>query len=239
MTAIHTFGGEAGGVGKSLVCAAAIAYHEAHNLNCTIFDTDRTKPDVYRAHRHLGCELAILSEAERLENGANAIFEAAFKQPVLVNLAAASFIPLTQWLHNDDLVSLAAGYDITFYLWFVLDGTPTGNKLLIRSLQHFKGTVPHVVVKNHGKTGDWSFFESDRDLAALLKHYQTPVVDFPRFHGLVERQSITDRQLSLTRATAFEDFGVISRQRVIRFLYESSAVFTSLGLFEHSHAPES
>lgn len=237
MTAIHMFGGESGGIGKSLVCAAAIAYHEAHNIDCIIFDTDRTKPDVYRAHRHLGCELAILSEAERLENGANAIFEAAFEQPVLVNLAAASFIPLTQWLHNNDLVSLAAEHAITFHLWFVLDGTPTGNKLLIRSLQHFKGTIPHIAVRNHGKTTDWSFFDTDNDLIAVLKHYRTPVADFPHFHGQVERQTITDRQLSLTRAAEFEDFGIISRQRVKRFLTESSAVFADL--FEKSHATAS
>lgn len=232
MSAIHFFDGISGGIGKSTVCAAAIAFHQAHTLDYVIFDSDRSKPDIYKAHKDLGCQLAILSEAERLENGANPIFEAAFDKPVLVNLSAASFIPLTQWITNNDLLMLAKEYDITFYQWFVLDGTPTSNKLLIRSLEHFKGAVRHIAVKNHGKSADWTLFDQDKELAALLTRYDVPTVDFPKFIGEVERKTMAEQNLSLLDASHYKGFGIISRSRVKKFIRESAIAFEQVGVFE-------
>ena len=236
MTRIHWFGGIAGGVGKSTVSAAAIAYLQHRNIPHIIFDCDKDKPDIYRAHKTIGCRRAILSEAERFENGANAIFEAAVEEqkPVLVNLAASSFNALCGWVENADLLLLAAEYRITFTYWFVLDGTPTSSTLLKRALKHFDGGIEFIAVKNHGKTSDWRMVDQDVQLTELLEHYAVPVMNFPKFHGEAERQAILDKRLSLIEAAQSPDFGIISRQRVKKFLRESGAAFGALGVLGDS-----
>lgn len=232
MSRIHLMAGEAGGVGKSTTCSAAIAYHQLNGIDCAIFDGDRSKPDVYASHRSIGCQRAIFSEAEHLQNGPNAIFEAALVKPVLVNMAAASFVAFAEWLQNADILSLAADCDVSFHLWFITDGSSTSNKLLVRSLKHFQGAVPHVVVKNHGRTRNWQLFDSDQDLQALLTRTGTTVIDFPKFHGEAERQQLADRRLTLVEASRDESFGIISRQRIKKFLRESGEAFAPIGLFE-------
>jgi hypothetical protein len=236
MTRIHWFGGIAGGIGKSTVSATAIAYLQSLSIPYIIFDSDRDKPDIYRAHKALGCRRAILSEAERFENGANAIFEAAVaeQQPVLVNLAASSFTALCGWVENADLLLLAAEYHITFTYWFVLDGTPTSSTLLKRALRYFDGGIEFIAVKNHGKTSDWHLVDQDAELTALLERYGVSVMDFPKFHGEAERQAILDKRLSLLEAAQSPDFGIISRQRVKKFLRESGEAFEAVGVFGDS-----
>ncbi|MDB9526949.1 hypothetical protein PN498_13195 [Oscillatoria sp. CS-180] len=233
MIRIHWCGGIAGGVGKSTVCFAMIAFLEALKVSCIIVDSDRDKPDVYRAHKDIGCRRAILSEAERFENGANAIFEAAVEEqkPVLVNLAASSFNALCSWVENADLLLLAQEYDIRFTYWFVLDGTPTSSTLLKRALKHFDGGIDFIAVKNYGKSNDWRIVDGDADLATLLEQYQVPVVSFPKFHGEAERQAILDKRLSLLKAARSPEFGIISRQRVKKFLRESAEAFDHAGMW--------
>lgn len=229
---IHLFAGESGGVGKTTAIVAATAYAQTNTLDCSLWDADRSKLDYYRAHKQLGCQRAILSEAEHLQNGANALFEAAMTKSVLVNMSAASFVPLAEWLKNSDLLSLAKECDITFVLWFISDGTPTSNKLLMRSLKHFQGAVTHIVLRNYGRCTNWQFFDLDEKLKALLTHYQTPVLDFPKFFGDMERQTMLDQRLSLLEASQHPEFGIISRQRIKKFIRESGAVFEQTGLFD-------
>ena len=232
MPKVHLFAGESGGIGKSTCTSAAIAYHQLQGLDCVIFDCDRSKPDVYRAHKSIGCRRAVFSEAEHLQNGPNAIFEAALEKTALVNMAAASFVAFVEWLKTSDILLLATEYDVTFYMWFVTDGSPSSNKLLAQSIKHFKGAVPHVVVKNHGRTRNWQLFETDTALSALLKASDTPVIDFPKFQGTVERQTVADQRLSLVAASRDKSFGIISRQRIKKFIRESGEAFASIGLFE-------
>lgn len=232
MCKVHLIGSEGGGQGKSTTCATAIAYHQVRDLDCAIFDGDRSKPDVYMCHKDIGCRRAIFSESERFESGPDAIFEAALEKPVLVNMAAASFNALDAWLTNADVLALAAECDVTFYLWFLTDGSATANKLLLRSLRHFQGAVPHVVVKNHGLTQNWQLFNEDEALSDLMSQTNTPIVDFPVFHGEKERQLVTARRLSLVQASQDEAFGIISRQRIKKFIRESGEAFAATGLFE-------
>lgn len=228
---IHFIAGESGGVGKTTVCISIVAFLLALEKAFALFDADRSKWDVYHSHKHLGCQKAVLSEAQHLQDGANALFEAALEKDVLVNMSAASFIPLAEWLKNSDLLPLAKEEGITFYLWFISDGSATSNKLLFRSLKHFQGAVPHIVIKNHGRGTNFQFFDDNEKLTSILNHFQTPVLDFPVFFGEKERQTIMEKRLSLLEASQHPDFGPISRQRIKKFLRETGAVFEQVGVF--------
>lgn len=232
-SSIHLYSGESGGIGKSTVCAAAISVLEAKECEFAIFDADYTKQDIYKAHKHLGCQLVRFSEAESLIDGANPIFDAAFDNvpTVLVNLPASNIIALSQWFSINEIPTLAKENQTHFLNWFLLDGSASSNTLLKRSIRHFDTSVmTHVACRNFGKTQHWELFDEDTELQELLAEYQAPVMDFPMFHGETQRQIIAEKNLSLHQAASYEGFKAIPRQRVKRFVRESAEAFASVGL---------
>jgi hypothetical protein len=65
MPDLHLFGGEKGGVGKSLVCLAALQFHLDNKIPCTVFDKVRSNPEFMRIYQSVGCKVAIFSEGGR------------------------------------------------------------------------------------------------------------------------------------------------------------------------------
>ncbi|NET37833.1 MAG: hypothetical protein F6K19_38490 [Cyanothece sp. SIO1E1] len=232
MPAIHLFGGEKGGVGKSMVCRAAISYHLDQKLNFTVFDTDRSNPDVKRIYtQDAHCRVAVFSEGEKYEDTANTIFNAALNQRVLVNLPAQVFIPVRTWIEQNELLTLAHESDVRFYNWFVSDCGYDSLNLLVRSLEYFKTEVTHILVKNMGMTDDWEPLATDDRLQDLIAKYGVKVVDFPKFIGNVDRNTIDSLSLAFAQAREHQEFGPISRQRVKSFLRKAYAAFETTGVF--------
>jgi hypothetical protein len=229
---IHLFGGEKGGVGKSLVCRAAVQYHLDNDLDVSVFDTDRSNPDVRRIYGTAAkCRVAVFSEGEKYEDKANQIYNAALKKRVLCNLPAQVMIPVRNWFENNELLEIAAEDKVSFYQWFVSDGGYDSLNLLGKSLEVFGPSVKHIVVKNNGKTDDWEAFEQDDNLQALLSEHKAVVVDFPKFIGSVERNRIDGENMTFAKAREDKKFGSISRQRVKKFLREAYAAFEEAGVF--------
>ena len=234
MRAIHLFGGEKGGVGKSMVCRAAIQYLLDQQDSFAVFDTDRSNPDVRRIYGAIGCRVAVFSEGEKYEDKANAIYNTALEKKVLVNLPAQVFIPVKDWFERNELLTIAQEDGVEFYYWFVCDGGYDSLKLLAKSLSQFRKDVPHIVVKNWGKCDDWEPLETDEQLQGLLSEYQAKVIDFPKFIGNADRNTIDAESLTFAQAREYTQFGSISRQRVKRFLREAYAAFEAAEAFSVS-----
>lgn len=233
MPTLYLFGGEKGGVGKSFVARTALQYHLDNQRPCIVFDTDRSNPDLKRCYNHIiPIQLAVFSEGERYEDTANALFNSALEQDTLVNLPAQVFIPLTEWIAKNDLLELAAEAGVTFVQWFVTDCGYDSLKLFARSLKHFDGAIPHVLVRNYGMTDDWEPLDSDQELQALIKTYNVSVLPFPKFIGNKDRNSIDKRSLSFGEARSDFQFGAISRQRVKSFLRRAYQGFEETAVFE-------
>lgn len=232
MASLHLFGGEKGGVGKSLVCRCAVQYHVDHKIDFKVFETDRSNPDVRRIYGNsINCEVGIFSEGEKHEDAANSIFNAATEKRILVNLPAQVFIPVKNWFEQNDLLTIAPEVGVDFYIWFVSDGGFDSLNLLRKSLEYFKGGATHIVVKNMGKSEDWEAFEQDKPLQKLLKQYKAPVIEFPKFVGSVVRNTVDAESLSFSNALEYQGFGVIEKQRVRKFLRESYEAFEKVGVF--------
>lgn len=232
MPAIHFFGGEKGGVGKSFICRAAIAYHRNHDIDFVPFDTDRSNPDVMRIYGKIaGCKTDVFSEGVRYEDTANHVFNVATEKRVLVNLPAQSFISLRGWIEKNELLDLAEENGIDFYIWFVSDCGYDSLKLLNKSVSYFQDRVQHILVANYGMTEDWEPLERDAALQKLLKKYGVKVIEFPKFIGNSDRNRIDSLSLSFEVATEHEEFGLISRQRVKTFLRKAFAAFDEVGVF--------
>jgi len=230
MPAIHFFGGEKGGVGKSFVCRAALEYLLKHQASLAVFDTDRSNPDVRRIYGDMGCRVAVFSEGEKHEDKANAIYNAAIEKRVLVNLPAQVFIPFRDWFARNELLEIAVEDGVKFYYWFVCDGGYDSLKLLAKSLEYFQDNVPHILVKNWGKCDDWEPLDNDEVLQSLISRYRVRVIDFPKFIGNADRNAIDALSLTFGEATRYQKFGSISRQRVKRFLREAYAAFDAAGV---------
>jgi hypothetical protein len=232
MPNVYLFGGEKGGVGKSMVCKAAIQYHLDQNLDFICFDTDRSNPDIYRIYgKILDCQLGIFSEGERYEDTANAIFNAATSRRVLVNLPAQVFIPIKTWFEQNDLLEIAPEAGVTFHLWHITDGGFDSLTLLRKTLEYFKDGVRYVVVKNYGKCDDWEAFEQDKALQKLIKKYDGIILNFPKFIGSIVRNRMDAESLSFKQALERSDFDIIQKQRIRKLLKESYAAFEETGVF--------
>ncbi len=232
MAEVYLFGGEKGGVGKSFVCRAAIQYLLDRSSPFAVFDTDRSNPDVKRIYHETGCRVAVFSEGEKYEDKANSIYNAAVDKRVLVNLPAQVFIPVKDWFARNELLEIAPEDGVEFYYWFVCDGGYDSLKLFGKSLDYFQSDVPHILVKNWGKCDDWEPLDNDDHLQSLMAKYKVRVIDFPKFIGNADRNTIDAESLTFGEAREYSKFGSISRQRVKRFLREAYSAFESAGVFK-------
>ncbi len=236
-------GGEKGGIGKSIVCRTLADYHNERGLPFTLFDTDRSNPDVWRVFQDQGCELAIFSEARRFQDAANPIFNAAQDGRVLVNLPAQVLPAMKEWFEKNEILDIARDAGIQFVLVFVTDGEYDSLSLLRKTLEYFQADVQHLVVKNNGvvKSEDartaWANFEADEQLNALIAQVKAKVMEFPAFHGDTELMTIDNQSLTFRKALSYSGFGLISRQRVKNFLRAAYAAFDATELFVPAVAP--
>jgi len=224
-------GGEKGGVGKSMFCRTLAQYLLDHDLPFIPYDTDRSNPDLMRIYGKIAdCRLAVFSEGERYEDTANQLYNLATDTRVIVNLPAQVFIPMKAWFVNNDLFEIAREDDVSFILWFVVDGGFDSLNLLTKSLEHYQHRLQHVAVRNWGKCDDWEPLETDTKLQKLLKKYKVPVIDFPKFIGNADRNRIDSENWTFAEARETKAFSSISRQRVRKFLREAYAGIEQTGL---------
>lgn len=240
MPDIHLFGGEKGGVGKSMICKTAIQYHIDQGQDFLCFDTDRSNPDIYRIYGSiLDCQLGIFSEGERYEDTANAIFNAGLEGRVLVNLPAQVFIPIKNWFEQNALLEIAQEADIVFHLWHITDGGYDSLNLLKKTLEYFQDGVQYVVVKNYGKADDFEAFDADKNIQKLIQTYNGTVLNFPKFIGSVVRNRIDSQSLPFHAALEHPTFSLIEKQRIRKFLREAYDAFAEGGVFADFDADES
>lgn len=234
MTHIHLFGGEKGGVGKSFVCRTAIAYHLANQIDCVPFDTDRSNADVLRIYgTAAGCRQAILSEADKFDDAANAIFNTALDgRRVLVNLPAQSMPSLVLWIENNELFEVAQEGGVEFVSWFISDCGLDSLKLFEDSLDRWGDQVQHVFVANFGMTERWERLKQNQDLMKRITALGVKLVKFPKFVGRSDRDKIDELSLTFEQAVGRDEFGAIGRQRVKSFLRKSFEQFERVGVFD-------
>ena len=234
MAEIHLFGGEKGGVGKSFVCRAAIAYHLKKEFDFAAFDADRSSADVLRMYGEVtGCKAAILSEADKYDNAANAIFNSALAgQRVLVNLPAHSMAALAQWINDNELLEIAADSDVEFVSWFVSDGGMESLASFGDLLDVWGESMHHVFVANYGRTEQWDGLKQNADLMGRMKQLGVTLVKFPKFVGRTDRDRVDKLSLTFEQAIEHEAFDAIGKQRVRSFLRKAFEEFERSGVFE-------
>lgn len=223
-----------GGVGKSVVCRTTYQYHIDRNYPFIAYDTDRNNPDCYRCyHNEIPVKLAIYSEASRLEDAANSIFNDGITNRVIVNLPAQVHQPLRDWFERNELLDIAPEVGVTFHFWFVIDSGYDSLHLLHKTLELYQDKVNYTIIRNHGRADDFEAFNNHDKIQEFADKYQATFVDFPALVGSVVRNRLDAESLSFGAALRRTDFGIIEKQRIRKFLREAYACFDSTGLFSH------
>lgn len=113
MARIDIIGGEKGGVGKSLFCRSLLHYWLGHldrfdNRKPMLFDTDKSNQDVLSVYdREVESQDAYFSEDSEALISADLIFNTAlYGSPVIVNLKAAVYGVVRDWIERNGLVEL-------------------------------------------------------------------------------------------------------------------------------------
>ena len=236
MAEIHLIDGEKGGVGKSFFCRVLIEYLQKNQIDFSLFDADRTNPDVgliYEPHIYNQIDnnqAVFFSESEKKAYLADAIFEKALSMPVVVNLPAQVYHLVSNWLSQNDLLGLAKKSGISFYKWFLCTGGYDSLELFKKSLEDFGEDISHILIKNSGFSDSWSHLKDDENLSNYLEKYQVQQIELPKL-SYRERNLIDAQKWTFTAASTSNELGLMARNRVRLFLDKANSQIDSLKIF--------
>jgi hypothetical protein len=219
MTNIHLVGGEKGGVGKSLVSRLLAQYFIDHSIPFLGFDSDRSHGALMRFYAGFASPVLV----DRYET-LDAIVEAAMEnreRRILVDLAAQTQEPLTRWMDESQLLSLAPELGLDIRYWHVMDNGRDSVDLLKRLFDQYEGRLHYVIVQNQLRGDDFEILKT----SGLLERAQTLNASVIAIKRLQESSmtKIDAGSNSFWTATQPEDqggmkLGILERQRVRSWL---------------------
>ncbi len=230
MTDLHFFGGEKGGVGKSLICQCAANYLLEKKIGFKLFDGDVSSPDVKRNYSSLiDCKEVSFSEQINDEDAVKEIFNSVEKVRVLINLPPQVQRALGIYLTKNRIFEFAQEKKINLYMWFVSDGSYDSLQLLYNSLRINKN-FKHIVVKNNGLNKDWDFLESDNEFQYLLRKNKVNIINLPKLYGPL-KQYLDYSSLPFMTALQDNNLTVLNQSRLWNFLQEIYKEFERIEIF--------
>ena len=219
MTNIHLVGGEKGGVGKSLVSRLLAQYFIDHSIPFLGFDSDRSHGALMRFYAGFASPVLV----DRYET-LDAIVEAAMEnreRRILVDLAAQTQEPLTRWMDESQLLSLAPELGLDIRYWHVMDNGRDSVDLLKRLFDQYEGRLHYIIVQNQLRGDDFEILKT----SGLLERAQTLNASVIAIKRLQESSmtKIDAGSNSFWTATQPEDqggmkLGILERQRVRSWL---------------------
>ena len=175
MSQIHFIGGEKGGVGKSVMARLLAQYWIDRNVPFAGVDGDPSHGALVRHYADFSQFVDLTSN-----DSADQILDRALgaERRVLVDLPAQSTKTLDAWLSGANVLALAKelGAPITF--WYVTDGGYASVTQIEKALNHYGDQVSHIVVRNHGRSNDFSQLEAS-PAATKLEAVAGKLVDLP------------------------------------------------------------
>jgi hypothetical protein len=247
MAQLFLVGGDKGNMGKSTCCKILAEFLLSKGYNFTLYESDRTKPDVKLAFEHLNqinannpnyipvkWGYAVFSESEEDIDSAGNVFNSAIEELTLVNMAAESFIALKNWINFNGVIEAAADCGVDIYLWLVSNGAFDSLSALKMHMKHFKSSVRYVIVRNLGLSNNWVEFEDDLELHQLLEGYQATIIDLPKLvradeiFDILKRKKLTFREA----ANSGEFLPILQRQRIKNFIREAFQNIEVSGILE-------
>lgn len=221
-------GGEKGGVGKSVMARLLAQYWIDRNVAFAGVDADLSHGALVRHYADFSQYVDLASN-----DSADQILDRALgaERRVLVDLPAQSAKTLDAWLSGANVLALARelGAPITF--WYVTDGGYASVSQIEKALHHYGDRVSHIVVRNHGRSKDFSQLAAS-DAVSKLRELSGKLMDLPELDPSA-MYKLDGRGTSFwAAANASEGSGALKpleRQRVKLWLARAYAELDSLG----------
>ncbi|HET8711177.1 MAG TPA: hypothetical protein VFM32_07365, partial [Spongiibacteraceae bacterium] len=230
MGSLNFIGGEKGGVGKSVMSRVLAQYLIDLERPFTCFDTDRSHRSLTRFYSDYAAP-SLVDSYESLDAIVEAFVNNAYKT-VLVDLAAQTLTPITQWIRDSELFDVFAELGISTNFWHVMDGGKDSVDLLGKLLDTFGDKPRYIVVLNEGRASDFSIFEKSEEKARALA-LGAQLVSLPKLQETAMRK-IDAHNSSFWAAVNFKSddagaLGLLERQRVKIWLRKAYEMIDSIG----------
>lgn len=182
MSSIHFIGGEKGGVGKSVVSRLLSQYFLDNNQMYAGMDADQSHGTLTRFYPEFTQPIN-LDEYE----GADKIVETALSSDVnvVVDLPAQSERFLNRWMDDNDVTSLCEETGLICYYWYIVDDGIDSAKLAAAFLKRYQGTLPCVLVRNHGRGESFSALSEELNKQGV---HADITLDLPALHSSTMRK---------------------------------------------------
>lgn len=179
MSLVHLIGGEKGGVGKSVVARSLAQYFIDRGLSFVGVDADRSHGALLRFYSDYTqpADLEEFSSADQIMDRALGA-----DRRVLVDLPAQSARLLKRWMDAGGVVSFARQMDVRLVFWHVSDGGFDSVNELDRIMGTFGDAVDYIIVKNYGRSSDFSQLETSPAFTSASQH-GARTVDLPALDG--------------------------------------------------------
>jgi hypothetical protein len=175
MSTVHFVGGEKGGVGKSVVARALAQRFIDRQLPFAAIDADLSHGALLRYYSDYAQPVDLESFAS-----ADQILDRALgaERQVLVDLPAQSARAVKRWMDAGAVATFSREMSVQLVFWHVTDGGFDSVNELRRASENLASDFPFIVVKNFGRSPDFSQLEQGDTLARLVSE-GSRVVDFP------------------------------------------------------------
>jgi len=154
---IHFIGGEKGGVGKSVVARLLAQWFVDRSLPFAGIDGDLSHGALVRSYGEFTQSL----DLSNVEN-ADQIIDRALgaERRVLIDLPAQSIRSLWSWINGANVLAFARETNLSVSFWHVSDGGFASVGEIERAVDLFGDQVQHKLVKNFGRSKDFSQFDA-------------------------------------------------------------------------------
>ena len=216
MATIHLIDAEKGGVGKSVVARTLYQLFLDRNIDVVPMEADRSNPTFSNIYGQR-VKKAIFSEDRQFDDSPDIIFDTALQTPVILDFPAQVHRSFSKWVSSKGLLELGSSHNVKFVKWFVCDGGNDSVNLFLKSVEHYKDELPHVLVKNFGRTDNWSTIDHTPAVQDVIQKYAIPTIAFPRLSEF-RMNTIDARKLTFEAAREDAELGLIGRSQIVIFL---------------------
>lgn len=230
MATLHLIGGEKGGVGKSVVARLLAQYLIDHELPFTGFDTDRSHGSLLRYYGDYA-SATVIDHYESLD----AIIEAATRDPqqrILVDLAAQTHHPLSNWLDESGVLELLQELDIGLRYWNVMDSGRDSVDLLDKLLDQYGDKLNYVLVKNQLRDENFTIFDKSA-VKPKAEQLGARSIDLKRLYAPVMTKIDANSYsfwAAKNRSDEADSLGLLERQRLKIWLNHAYGQIDGVGV---------
>lgn len=215
--------GDKGGVGKTTTARVIADYMEQGNSNLAFFDTDKTNA-TFRRFIGEKCKLLDPDKQGSLDELIDEVVDLPKGTQVLIDCAARSLDSILDWMDQIEFETVLTDSKLDLAIIFVLGSDKDSLQILSDlhdDMDSFEINPQYFIVKNYGRSGDYSQYETSK-IREKLKAKKALEICIP---SLLERTTLAMDKNNLRfnelDSASTEKLSITDKQRAKSFIRKS------------------